>query len=242
MDNCKAGGSVNIRVAGREVAALTALLVLGACNTRDRNATDTLGARADTATARTTAAADSSARRVDTAAGTVAKRGGWTDASILAFAGAANNGEIREGELAAKKGTNPAVKAFGRQIAADHRALMSEGKSLASKTGVKPDTADDDVRDLVKHSADDLKDLTDKTAGADWDKDFIDHEIKGHKDVLDKLQDAAKNTTNPQLRASLEKATGKVQQHLTKAQDIKDNALKNSTGKDTTRKDTTRKG
>jgi len=215
------------------VAALTALLVLGACNTRDRNATDTVGARVDTATARTTAAADSGARRVDTAAGTVAKRGGWTDASILAFAGAANNGEIREGELAARKATNPAVKAFARQMAADHRTLMSEGKSLASKISVKPDTADDDVRDLVKHSADDLKDLTDKKAGADWDNDFIDHEIKGHKDVLDKLEDAAKNTTNPQLRAALEKATGKVQEHLTKAQDIKDNALK---------KDSTRKG
>jgi putative membrane protein len=232
---------VNIRVAGREVAALTAVLVLGACNTRDRNATDTLSTRADTTATRTTAAADSTARRVDTAAGTVAKRGGWTDASILAFASAANNGEIREGELAARKATNPAVKAFARQMAADHRTLMSEGKSLASSINMKPDTADDDVRDLVKHSADDLKDLTDKTAGADWDNDFIDHEIKGHKDVLDKLQDAAKNTTNPQLRAALEKATGKVQQHLTKAQDIKDNALKNRTGTDSTRKDTTRK-
>ncbi len=223
---------MNTRVAGRTVAALTAVLVVGACNTRDRNATDTLGARADTATTRTAAATDTAARRVDTAAGTVAKRGGWTDASILAFAGAANTGEIREGELAAKKATNPAVKAFARQMAADHRTLMNEGKSLALKMSVTPDTTDDDVRDLMKESADDLKDLTEKTAGADWDKDFIDHEIKGHKDVLDKLQDAAKNTTNPQLRTALEKATGKVQEHLTKAQDIKDNAL----NKDSTRK------
>ncbi len=45
--------------------------------------------------------------------------------------------------------------------------------------------------------------------------------IDDHKKVLDKLQDAAKNTTDPEVRAALEKATGKVQQHLTKAEDIK---------------------
>jgi len=39
--------------------------------------------------------------------------------------------------------------------------------------------------------------------------------------VLDKLQDAAKNTNDADLRGGLEKATGKVQEHLTKAQDLK---------------------
>jgi putative membrane protein len=154
------------------------------------------------------------------------RRGGWTSASILAFANAASNAEIREGELAIKKATNAQVKAFARQIVADHRTMVSDGKSLASKLAVTPDTADDDVRDVMKHSADEIKDLTDKQAGLDWDRDWIDKQIKGHKDVLDKLQDAAKNTTDAQLRASLEKATGKVQEHLTKAQDLKDNALK----------------
>jgi len=104
--------------------------------------------------------------------------------------------------------------------------MMSDGKALATKLKVTPDTADDDVHDLVKHSGDDIKDLTDKKAGHDWDEQYIDNQIKDHKDVLDKLQDAAKNTTDADLRAALEKATGKVQEHLTKAQDIKDNALK----------------
>ena len=137
-------------------------------------------------------------------------------------------GEIREGELAARKATNATVKSFARQVIADHRALVADGKALATKLNVTPDTADDDVRDVMKHAKDDIKDLTDKQAGADWDKDYIDKQINDHKDVLDKLQDAAKNTTDPQLRAALEKATGKVQEHLTKAQDIKDNALKKS--------------
>ena len=44
--------------------------------------------------------------------------------------------------------------------------------------------------------------------------------------MLDKLQDAAKNTNSAELRAAIEKASGKVQEHLTKAQSIKENELK----------------
>jgi putative membrane protein len=78
----------------------------------------------------------------------------------------------------------------------------------------------------MNDARDELKDLNDKAAGADWDAAFIDKEIDGHQKVLDKLQDASKNSNDADLRAALEKASGKVQQHLTKAQDIKANKLK----------------
>jgi putative membrane protein len=172
------------------------------------------------------AATDTAARRVDSAAGSLAKRGGWTTASTIGFATAAGAGEVREAELAARKATTPAVKAFARQVAADHRTMGTQLKALATKLNVTADTADDDVRDVVKKANDDIKDLTDKKAGIDWDEQYIDNQINDHKDVLDKLQDEAKTTTDPDLRAALEKATGKVQEHLTKAQDLKDNALK----------------
>ena len=125
-----------------------------------------------------------------------------------------------------KKATNAKVKAYARELVAEHRTMLAEEKSMAKKLSVTADTAADDVRDLVNHVRDEVKDLTDKAAGADWDKDFINKMIDDHQKVLDKLQDAAKNTTNTDLRAALEKATGKVQQHLTKAQDIKTNVLK----------------
>ena len=218
---------MNIQLTTRRSSALVAaLLAVGACKGRDNNVGDTTAARIDTAANRTAAAIDTAVRKVDSAAGSLVKRGGWTSASVLGFVAAANTGEIRESELAVRKATTPAVKAFARQIIADHRTLVNDAKSLASKLKVTPDTADDDVRDVMKHASDDIKDLTDKPAGVDWDKEYVDHQIKDHKDVLDKLMDAAKNTTEPDLRAALEKATGKVQEHLTKAQDIKNNVLK----------------
>ncbi|MFL5574943.1 MAG: DUF4142 domain-containing protein [Gemmatimonadaceae bacterium] len=172
------------------------------------------------------AATDTAAHRMDSATAGTEKRGGWTDASILGFTRAANMGEVEEGRLGERKATNPAVKAYARQIVADHQALLTEGQTLARKITVAADTTADDVRDVMKSSRDEVKDLTDKKPGRDWDEDFVEKQIDGHKKVLDKLQDAAKNTTNADLRAALEKASGKVQQHLTKAQDLKDNQLK----------------
>jgi hypothetical protein len=42
-------------------------------------------------------------------------------------------------------------------------------------------------------------------------------EIDGHEHVLAHLEDAARNTINAPLRQMLVKASGKVQEHLTKA-------------------------
>jgi len=205
------------------------VLTLCACGPRDRSAADTtakqIGAAVDTAASRVAAAADTTARRAESAAGSVAKRGGWTDASVLGFIGANNAGEVRESQLAAKKATNPAVKKFAQQLVTEHRALALEMRSLATKLSVTPDTTGD-VHDRMDRARDQIKELTDKPAGADWDKKYIDHQIDDHKDMLDKLQDAAKNTNSAELRAAIEKASGKVQEHLTKAQSIKENELK----------------
>lgn len=177
---------------------------------------------------------DNTATRTDTAAGSVAARtdsaqpahSDWSDAQILGFASAASIGEIEEGKLGEKKATNAAVKAFARQLRTDHQAMLDEGKSFGSKNNVVPDTTKDDVKDAVKDSHDEIKDLTDKKAGKDWDEDFIDKQIDGHKKTLDKLNDLVKSTNNAELKAMLTKAAGKVQEHLTKAEDIKKNALK----------------
>jgi putative membrane protein len=206
------------RNAARAVLVAAAAAALGGCKGRE-------AARTDTTTAGgTVATGDTSMRGADT--GAAARHGDWTDAQILAFASAANTGEIEEGRLAARKATNPAVKSFARQMITDHQAMLTEGRSFASKNNIRPDTTKSDVSDLKKDSRDLVKDLTDKKAGKDWDEDYIEHEIDGHKKVLDKLQDAEKATTNADLKAMLTKAVGKVQEHLTKAEDIKDNKIK----------------
>ena len=192
-------------------STVAACTVLGACQKKgDVAATDTTAAPA--ATADTTASA-----------GTVApSSNSWTDAQILAFASAANAGEIQEGTIAEQKATNPAVKSFARLMVSDHKKMLADGKALATKLAITPDSSKSDVTDLTKNVSDDVKDLNDKKAGKDWDQDYIGKQVDAHQKVLDKLQDASKSAQNAELKDALSKAIGKVQEHLTKAQNLKD--------------------
>lgn len=198
--------------------AMLAAAALGACKGRDQySANDSAKAANDSAAGRI----DTTHRADSIAAAKTANNSGWTPVAILSYVMASDNGEIREGTLVQKKATSPAVKAFGRTLVTDHKAGLAEAKSLASKMNVTLDSTSDNAKDLINHNNDELKDLNEAKAGADWDKNFLDKAIDGHQHVLDKLQDASKNTTDPEIRAALEKATGKVQEHLTKAQDLK---------------------
>jgi len=214
------------------IAFSVAAASLGACKGHQYAAdsaamrTDSAAGRVDSATranADSMKSADTSMRHADS---TAASRSGWTEPGILGFAWAANAAELNVAQLAEKKATNPKVKAYARELVTDHREMEASAKAMAAKLKQKADTTADNAHDVLNNSRDQLKDLTDKAAGNDWDKNFIDKMIDDHQKTLDKLQDASKNTTNTELRAALEKATGKVQQHLTKAQDIKNNVLK----------------
>lgn len=195
-------------------STVAACTVLGACQKKG-----------DVATTDTTAAPAATASGMDTSAsaGTVApSSNSWTDAQILAFATAANAGEIQEGTIAEQKATNPAVKSFARLMVTDHRKMLADGKALATKLAITPDSSKSDVTDLTKNVSDDVKDLNDKKAGKDWDQDYIGKQVDAHQKVLDKLQDASKSAQNAELKDALSKAIGKVQEHLTKAKDLKD--------------------
>jgi putative membrane protein len=198
------------------IAGILTLTMLAACKSKDEYAAGSLD------TSKPVSSFDSAAASAATPAtpATNVSSDKWSSPNVLGYAMAANAGEVALGKLAEKKATAANVKAFAKMMVADHSAMLAETKKLGSKLSVMADTAADAARDLTNHGHDALKELTDKAASADWDKNYIDKMVDGHKDVLDKLQDAAKNTPDAQVKAALEKAVGKVQTHLTKAQDI----------------------
>jgi putative membrane protein len=145
----------------------------------------------------------------------------WNTNNTVGFAWAANNGEVELGKLGEKKATNAEVKSFARMMVTDHSKMLTEVKALGTKLKADADTTADDVKDLINGSRDEVKDLTDKAKGADWDKNYMDKMVADHQKVLDKLNDAAKNNTDPDITKALTEATGKVQEHLTKAQAVR---------------------
>ncbi|HET7201157.1 MAG TPA: DUF4142 domain-containing protein [Burkholderiales bacterium] len=205
--------------------ALSAATLLVACKGKENANTDTTTAAGAVATG-----SDSANRAAGATTGAAASsntgNNNWTDGQILAFASAANKGEIAEGKLAETKATNPKVKAFARQLVTDHTSMLNEGNSFAKKNKITPDSTKSDVQDLQKDSQSEVQDLQSKAKGNDWDKDFVDKEIDGHKKVLQKLQDMQNATSNTQLKDMLTKAQQKVQSHLDKAQALKDSTLK----------------
>ncbi len=204
--------------------ALSAATLLVACKPKDNATADTTTAAGAVATGSDSA----NKARTDSANNAAKANKEWTDGQILAFTATANKGEIAEGKLAETKATNAKVKAFARQLVTDHTAMLTEGNSFAKKNNITPDSTKDDVRDLAKGANDEVQDLNSKAKGADWDKNFVDKEIDGHKKVLDKIHDFQNATQNAQLKDMLTKAAQKVQQHLDKAQALKDSTLNKS--------------
>jgi putative membrane protein len=204
------------------VAGALAAAALGACKkSSEYAANDTTALKADSAAGRTDSMAG---RAMPMDSGTTS--GKYAPANVLGYALVANNGEIALGKLGEKMASNPAVKSFARSMVADHEKRLAEVRQLSKSLSATPDTLAGDASDLRSHDADEIKDLNGKTKGADWDKAFIENAIEGHQKILDQLQDAAKNTPDATLRSSLEKVSGQLQQHITKAQDIKSNVLK----------------
>ncbi len=206
-----------IRINASTVAALLLVASVAACKKEQTsNGVDTTAsatAKMDTAG---TPANPSAAPATATPSGS-----SWTAPNILGFAWAANTSEIALGKLGEKKATNPQVKSFARLMVTDHTQMLAEGKKLGTKLSATPDTTFGDAHDALGHANDEVKELTDKAAGADWDKNYMDKMISDHQAVLSKLQDASKNATDPDTQKALEATTAKVQAHLTKAQDIK---------------------
>jgi putative membrane protein len=190
------------------VAALTAAaLTVGACAKKDTGA-------ADTTAASSTITADTATM----AASSTSTGGNWSDANIFAILDEANMADSSSGSIAVTKGTNSAVRGFGRRMMRDHHQLRAQGATLAKKLNVTPAPPSDDplASDVQKFT----ETLNTTAKGKDFDKAYIDGEVDVHKKVLDIATKAAAQTQNTQLKNLIQKAAPLIQMHLDNAESI----------------------
>jgi len=143
-----------------------------------------------------------------------------------AKASASDAFEVLSSKIALTHATKPDLKDFARMMIADHtkstRKLVSLGGiSMASlKTKMKPGHDGKFVdNDLLGSNAAELNSLNSKSNG-DFDKTYIDDQVKGHEDMVSLLEDYAKNGDNPKLKAFAHDILPTVKEHLAKAKDI----------------------
>jgi len=146
------------------------------------------------------------------AAGSVAAQAP-NDAQIAHIVVTANQVDIDAGKLAESKSKNAEVKAFGKQMVTDHSGVNKQATALVKKLGVKPED-NPTSESLKKGGADNVKHL--KTLkGAQFDKEYVDHEVAYHEQVLDAIDKVLiPNAKNAELKGLIEKVRPAFVAHL----------------------------
>jgi putative membrane protein len=124
-----------------------------------------------------------------------------------------NINEIEAGKTAAGKAQNPQVKAFAQKMATDHQQMLTELQTLAKSKDVTLPTSGS-LKDQAQMK------IMEKTAGADFDKKYMEQMVKDHQKDAQATQDLATKAKDPDFKAAVQKAHAKIQEQLQLAQRI----------------------
>lgn len=124
--------------------------------------------------------------------------------------------EIQSGELAQTRATSPALKAFARQLVADHTkssALLKAAAAKVSPTIAPPTSLPPDLQATLGA----LK----MSKPQDFDSGFVDTQIQAHKKALEVLTQYAANGDSAPLKQFAVTAIPVVKMHLAKLNGMK---------------------
>ena len=142
-----------------------------------------------------------------------------TDAQIAHIVVTANQVDIDAGKLAAAQGTNPEVKKFGEQMAADHAGVNKSATELVTKLKVTPE--ENATSRALKAGGEKTVAHLKGLKGAAFDKAYIDNEVAYHQQVLDAVDKTLiPGASNAELKALLVKVRPAFVAHLEHAKKI----------------------
>lgn len=141
-----------------------------------------------------------------------------TDANIVAALSVANAGEVAAGELAGSQARDADVKAFGRMMVTDHRAMIQETDRVATAAGIV--AAQGPTTDSIQRAATATTEALKPLQGADFDRAYIASQMRDHQNTLRALQHFADAAGNAELKAMIQGAMPKVQLHLDRATEL----------------------
>src|SRR5215475_9931301 len=105
------------------------------------------------------------------------------DAQIVGIVLAADQIDIDYGKIALKKSKDKAVREFAQRMVTDHSAVQKSVIELAGKLGVKEE--DSPTSSGLKSGAADITKQLKALHGKEFDKSYIDNEVRYHKAVTD---------------------------------------------------------
>lgn len=126
----------------------------------------------------------------------------------------ANRAEIELGVLAREHGDNQAVRDYGTMMETDHTAALSELQSIADGKNIK-------LSDKLDSAHTALKQKLMMLSGIEFDTSYLNNMIKDHEKVIAEFDTESRNGQDADLVAYATNALPKLNEHLTKAQEVK---------------------
>jgi len=115
------------------------------------------------------------------------------DAEFLVTAAGMSLEDIKLGQLAQSRGTMPDVKELGKMMETAHAKALQELQTLAAQKQIMiPTSLTEDGKDAENKLM--------KQSGKDFDKDYCDKMVKGHKDAIDKFEKASTDANDVDIR------------------------------------------
>ena len=120
--------------------------------------------------------------------------------------------EVQLGQLAQQKGASQAVRNFGQRMVTDHSKALEELKQITSQKGIALPAETKSEHSTIEHLQ--------KASGKDFDKAYAEHMVKDHKKDIKEFQKAAKEATDPDVRAFAAKTLPILEAHMSMARDM----------------------
>ena len=114
--------------------------------------------------------------------------------------------EVNYAKLALQKSQDKNVREFATKMIHDHEILISDMKPLAKQLGVKVPTGPP-LSDHAKYMELKMK------SGTDFDRAYVEAMVKDHHDDLSAFLDEGSKTSDPQLKAAVQKGESVIREH-----------------------------
>ncbi|MHB1081292.1 MAG: DUF4142 domain-containing protein [Prosthecobacter sp.] len=153
-----------------------------------------------------------------------------TDVEFVKHEAAAGMATVKIAGLGAKKATRPEVKSFAEMIVKEHTAANEELKKLAATKGVELSAVIDS-----KHA--EMFQKLEQYSGTEFDKEFLDAAVSGHKKCVGRFEDAAKDSQDKDVKMWAAKMLPALKSHLAQAEELNGSPATRTTKDGSTTKD-----
>lgn len=142
-----------------------------------------------------------------------------SDAEVLSFVQAVNDGEVQMAEMAKKGAEHAEVKSFAGMMSTHHTQGMAKVRNIQGKTKIELKESELTVK--VKNDASQNMAMLRDKKGKEFDRLYIDTQVRMHKDALDALDNRViPAITNGEVKTGVGEMRRQVADHLTKAEQI----------------------